>query len=99
MELRKNDENIWDDRPWLDELLPRHREVRQQKEGMLTSQNKYIEISLKKFKMSDENFVVTPLVTNGKMQKDDRAQEVDVSYQRCLIKNLLYLTTKKPKIM
>ena len=60
-------------------------EINQQEEGMLISQKKYAESVLKKFKMNYCKNVPMPLVTNRKLQKEDRAEKADVSLYRSLI--------------
>ena len=74
-------------------------EVRQQKDGIFISQFKYTEALLKKFKMYGCKFVITPLVTYEKLQKDDGASKADTSHYKSLIGSLLYLTTARPNIM
>lgn len=43
--------------------------------------------------------VARPLVANEKFQKVDGSKEVDVTYIRSLVGNLLYLTLTRPDIM
>lgn len=49
--------------------------------------------------MYDYKLVVTPVVTNSKLQKNDGAPEPDASKYRSLIGSLIYLTTTQPNIM
>lgn len=49
--------------------------------------------------MNDFTPVATPLVTNEKQQKNDRAPEADALCYKSLIGCLLYLTARQPDIM
>ena len=59
----------------------------------------YTEALLKKFKMYGCKFVITPLVTYEKLQKDDGASKADTSHYKSLNGSLQYLTTARPNIM
>lgn len=57
------------------------------------SQNKYTGGLLKKFKMYNCKIVITPLMKNEKIQKDDGGPEADTSQYKSLIGSLLCSTT------
>jgi len=60
-----------------------------------------IQALLKKFKMNDCKSVVSPLLTNEKLQEDDASPspESDASNYRSLIGSLIYHNTTRSNIM
>ena len=74
-------------------------EIYQDDGGVFISQKKYAEKILKKLRMLGCKAVVTPLVCNEKLRKDDGEKKVDETLYRSLDGNLLYLTTTGPDIM
>lgn len=49
--------------------------------------------------MMNCKLVVTPLVVNEKLTKEDGSKQVDASIYRSLVGSLLYLTATRPEIM
>jgi hypothetical protein len=74
-------------------------EITQRYEGIFLSQEKYLREILKRFQMEDSTPVRTPMVTGCKLRKDGDSPNVDQSLYRCMIGNLLYITTSHPDIM
>ena len=74
-------------------------QVRQSKEGIFISQEKYLEDLLKKFRMSNCKPVSTPLSLNDKLQLNDGAEKVDATAYRKLVGSLNYLTHTRPDIV
>ncbi|XXG85800.1 hypothetical protein AAC387_Pa11g0818 [Persea americana] len=69
------------------------------KHGIFISQVKYIKEMLKRFTMEDSKPVSTPMSTNTKLSRDDKAPSVDHSTYRSMIGSLLYLTATRPDIL
>ena len=74
-------------------------EVHQSKDGNFLSQDKYAYEVLKKYKIGYYKSILTPLVQNTKLSKEDGAEKVDASLYKNLIRSLLYFTTSKPNFM
>mgnify|MGYP001791670327 CR=1 FL=1 len=74
-------------------------EIKQEEEGIFISQKKYTEDMLKKFRMQDCKPVVTPLIPNEKLKKEDGSKPANATNYRSLIGSLLYLTATRPDIM
>lgn len=51
------------------------------------------------FNMEDSKRVSTPMSTNTKLSKDDKAPSVDHTAYRSMIGSLLYLTATRPDIL
>ena len=54
---------------------------------------------LKRFRMEDCKFVITPMQTSCKVSKDDDSKSTDRRQYRSMIGNLLYVTTSIPDVM
>lgn len=68
-------------------------------EGIFLSQKKYALNLLKKFKLDKCKPVVTPLVVNEKMMKDDGEEKANKNIYRTVVGSLLYLTASRPDLM
>ncbi|GKD26524.1 putative ribonuclease H-like domain-containing protein [Tanacetum coccineum] len=74
-------------------------QVKQKKDGMFISQNKYVEEILKKFRFTEVKTASTPMETQKPLLKDEDGEEVDVHMYRSMIGSLMYLTSSRPGIM
>nr|GEV53984.1 hypothetical protein [Tanacetum cinerariifolium] len=73
-------------------------QVKQSKEGILISQDKYVAKILKKFIFFVKT-AITPIETQKPLVKDEVAADVDVHLYRSMIGSLMYLMTSIPNIM
>ncbi|GJS30559.1 uncharacterized mitochondrial protein-like protein [Tanacetum coccineum] len=73
-------------------------QVKQKKDGIFISQDKYVEI-LKKFGFTEVKTASTPMETQKPLLKDEDGEEVDVHMYRLMIGSLMYLTSLRPDIM
>ncbi|KAL2470537.1 putative mitochondrial protein [Abeliophyllum distichum] len=69
-------------------------QVKQSSSRIFLSQEKYIDDVLKKFNMSQCKLVSTPMALNEKLQVNDNAEKIDVTFYRKLIGSLIYLNTR-----
>nr|GEW96575.1 putative ribonuclease H-like domain-containing protein [Tanacetum cinerariifolium] len=74
-------------------------QVKQSKEGIFISQNKYVAEILKEFDFSFEKTASTFIETQKPLVKDEEATYVDVYLYRSMIGSLMYLTASRPDIM
>ncbi|GJX00628.1 putative ribonuclease H-like domain-containing protein [Tanacetum coccineum] len=74
-------------------------QVKQKKNGIFISQDKYVTEILKKFSFIDVKTASTPIETNKPLLKDEDGEEVDVHMYRSMIGSLMYLTSSRPYIM
>ncbi|GJX60230.1 putative ribonuclease H-like domain-containing protein [Tanacetum coccineum] len=74
-------------------------QVKQKKEGIFVSQDKYVAEILKKFRFSDVKAASTHMETSKPLLKDEDGEEVDVHMYRSMIGSLMYLTSSRPDIM
>nr|GFA14417.1 uncharacterized mitochondrial protein AtMg00810-like [Tanacetum cinerariifolium] len=74
-------------------------QVKQKKDGIFISQDKYVATILKKFRFTEVKNVSTPLETQKPLLKDEDGEEVDVHMYRSMIGSLMYLTSLRPGIM
>ncbi|XP_047320336.1 uncharacterized mitochondrial protein AtMg00810-like [Impatiens glandulifera] len=76
-------------------------EIDQNDGGVFICQNKYAQSINSKFKMENCNLVMTPLVVNEKLVKDDGSGDgdADAVQYRSFVGSLLYLTITRPDIM
>nr|GEV14850.1 uncharacterized mitochondrial protein AtMg00810-like [Tanacetum cinerariifolium] len=74
-------------------------QVKQKKEGVFISQDKYIAEILKKFRFLDVKKASTPMETSKPLLKDKDGEEVDIHMYRSMIGSLMYLTSSMPDIM
>ncbi|GJU37512.1 retrovirus-related pol polyprotein from transposon TNT 1-94 [Tanacetum coccineum] len=73
-------------------------QVKQKKDGIFISQDKYVEEILKKFRFTEVKTASTPMETQKPMLKDEDGEEVDVHIYRSMIGSLMYLTSSRPDI-
>nr|GEV12287.1 hypothetical protein [Tanacetum cinerariifolium] len=74
-------------------------QVKQSKEGIFISQDKYVAKILKNFDFSFVKIVSTPIETQKPLVKDEVATDVNVHLYRSMIRSLTYLTASRPDIM
>ena len=74
-------------------------QVKQMREGIFISQEKYTNDLLKRFKMDEYEPIKTPMPTNGHLNLDEGGNTVDQTIYYSMIGNLLYLTASRPDIM
>nr|GEY04735.1 hypothetical protein [Tanacetum cinerariifolium] len=74
-------------------------QVKQKKDGIFISQDKYVAEILRKFGLTDEKSASTPIDTERPLLKDPDGEDVDVHTYRSMIGLLMYLTSSRPDIM
>ncbi|GKA52075.1 putative ribonuclease H-like domain-containing protein, partial [Tanacetum coccineum] len=74
-------------------------QVKQKKDGIFISQDKYVAKILKKFEFIEVKTASTPMGTQKPLLKDEDDEEVDVHMYRSMIGSLMYLTSSRPDIM
>nr|GEV60948.1 uncharacterized mitochondrial protein AtMg00810-like [Tanacetum cinerariifolium] len=74
-------------------------QVKQKKDGIFISQDKYVTEILKKFGFTEVKNASTPMETQKPLLKDEDREEVDVHMYRLMIGSLMYLTSSRPDIM
>ncbi|GJR11152.1 retrovirus-related pol polyprotein from transposon TNT 1-94 [Tanacetum coccineum] len=74
-------------------------QVKQKKDGIFISQDKYVAEILKKFGFIKVKTASTPMETQKPLLKDEDGEEVDVHMYRSMISSLMYLTSSRPDIM
>ena len=74
-------------------------QIRQQRNGIFISQEKYLKDCLKKFGMQDCNGFTTPMPAKHHLAPDDNGKEFDQKVYRSIIGSLLYLCASRPDIM
>ncbi|GJS59730.1 hypothetical protein Tco_0654514 [Tanacetum coccineum] len=74
-------------------------QVKQNKDGIFISQDKYVAEMLKKFDLVNVKAAITPMETKLPLTKDEDAFDVDVHLYRSMIGSLMYLTASRPDIM
>nr|GEU98002.1 putative ribonuclease H-like domain-containing protein [Tanacetum cinerariifolium] len=74
-------------------------QVKQKKDGIFISQDKYIAEILKKYGFLKVKNVSTPMKTQKPLLKDEDGEEVYVHMYRSMIGSLMYLTSSRPDIM
>nr|GEW81640.1 hypothetical protein [Tanacetum cinerariifolium] len=74
-------------------------QVKQKKEGIFISHDKYIAENLRKFGLTDRKLASTPIDTKKPLLKDLDGEDVDVHTYRSMIGSLMYLTSSRPDIM
>ncbi|GJX07215.1 putative ribonuclease H-like domain-containing protein [Tanacetum coccineum] len=73
--------------------------MKQKKDGIFISQDKYVEEILKKFGFTKVKTASTPMETQKPLLKDEDGEEVDVHMYRSMIGSLMYLTSSRLDIM
>ncbi|GJW88027.1 putative ribonuclease H-like domain-containing protein [Tanacetum coccineum] len=74
-------------------------QVKQKKDGIFISQDKYVVEILKKFGFTEVKTASTLMETQKPLLKDEDGEEVDVHMYRSMIGSLMYLTSSRPDIM
>jgi hypothetical protein len=74
-------------------------QVKQMREGIFISQEKYTKDLLKRFKMDKYKSIKTPMPSNGHLDLDEGGRSVDQTLYCSMIGSLLYLTASRPDIM
>nr|GEV42259.1 uncharacterized mitochondrial protein AtMg00810-like [Tanacetum cinerariifolium] len=74
-------------------------QVKQNKDGIFISQDKYVAEILRKFSLTDRKSASTPIDTEKPLLKDPDGEDVDVHTCRSMIGSLMYLTSSRPNIM
>ncbi|GJZ81445.1 retrovirus-related pol polyprotein from transposon TNT 1-94 [Tanacetum coccineum] len=74
-------------------------QVKQKKDDIFISQDKYVDEILKKFGFIEVKTASTPMETQKPLLKDEDGEEVDVHMYRSMIGSLMYLTSSRPDIM
>nr|GFB81872.1 hypothetical protein [Tanacetum cinerariifolium] len=74
-------------------------QVKQKKDGIFISQDKYVAEILKKFGLTYTKSASTPIDTEKPLLKDPDGEDVDVHTYRSMIGSLMYLTSSRPDIM
>nr|GEV54227.1 putative ribonuclease H-like domain-containing protein [Tanacetum cinerariifolium] len=74
-------------------------QVKQNKDVIFISQDKYVAEILKKFGLFEEKSASTPIDAEKPLLKDLDGEDVDVHTYRSMIGSLMYLTSSRPDIM
>ncbi|GJX54424.1 putative ribonuclease H-like domain-containing protein [Tanacetum coccineum] len=70
-------------------------QVKQKKDGIFISQDKYVGEILKKFGFTEVKTASTPMETQKPLIKDENGEEVDAYMYRSIIGSLMYLTSSR----
>nr|GFB02461.1 hypothetical protein [Tanacetum cinerariifolium] len=73
--------------------------VKQKKDGIFISQDKYVVEILRKFGLTEGKSASTPIDTEKRLLEDPDGEDVDVHIYRSMIGSLMYLTSSRPDIM
>ena len=73
-------------------------QVKQKKEGMFISQEKYARNLVKKFGLDSKKHTSTPMSSSTKLNLDHSEVQVSSTLYRSIIGSLLYLTASRPDI-
>nr|GEU88156.1 putative ribonuclease H-like domain-containing protein [Tanacetum cinerariifolium] len=74
-------------------------QVKQKKDGIFISQDKYVDEILRKFRLQKGKSASTPIDTEKPLLKDPSGKDVDVHTYKSVIGSLMYLTSSRPDIM
>nr|GEW56474.1 hypothetical protein [Tanacetum cinerariifolium] len=74
-------------------------QVKQKKDGIFISQDKYVAEILRKFRLADGKSASTPIDIKKPLLKDPKGEDVDLHTYRLMIGSLVYLTSSRPDIM
>nr|GEW06613.1 hypothetical protein [Tanacetum cinerariifolium] len=74
-------------------------QVKQKKDGIFISQDKYVAEILRKFGLTDRKSASTPIDTEKPLLKDPDGEDVDVHTYISMIGSLMCLTSSRPDIM
>ena len=73
-------------------------QVKQKKEGIFVSQEKYARNIVKKFGLDSKKHASTPMSLSTKLNVDSSGMEVSPTLYRSIIMSLLYFTASRPDI-
>ena len=73
-------------------------QVKQKKEDIFISQEKYARNIVKKFGIDSKKHASTPMSSSTKLNVDSSGVEVSPTLYRSIIRSLLYLTASRPDI-
>nr|GEU29324.1 retrovirus-related Pol polyprotein from transposon TNT 1-94 [Tanacetum cinerariifolium] len=76
-----------------------HKRVKQKKDEIFISQDKYVAEILRKFGLTEGKSASTPIDTKKPLLKDPDGKDVDVHTYMSMIGSLMYLTSSRPDIM
>nr|GFC63497.1 uncharacterized mitochondrial protein AtMg00810-like [Tanacetum cinerariifolium] len=74
-------------------------QVKQKKDGIFISQDKYVAEILRKFGLTEGKSASTPIDIKKPLLKDPDGEDVDVHTYMSMISSLMYLTSSRPDIM
>ena len=74
-------------------------QIRQQRNGIFISQEKYLKDCLKKFGMQDCKGYTTPMPTKSHLSPNANGKDFDKKVYRSMIGSLLYVCASRPDIM
>nr|GEX28427.1 putative ribonuclease H-like domain-containing protein [Tanacetum cinerariifolium] len=74
-------------------------QVKQKKDGIFISQDKYVAEILRKFRLTKGKSTSTPIDTEKPLLKDPDGEDIDVHTYRSIIGSLMYLTSSRPDII
>nr|GEU66227.1 hypothetical protein [Tanacetum cinerariifolium] len=74
-------------------------QVKQKKDAIFISQDKYVAEILRKFGLTEGKSASTPIDTEKPLLKDPDGEDIDVHTYRSMIGSLMYLTSSRPDIM
>nr|GEW85064.1 putative ribonuclease H-like domain-containing protein [Tanacetum cinerariifolium] len=74
-------------------------QVKQKKDGIFISQDKYVAKILRKFRLTEGKLASTPIDVEKPLSKDPDGEDVDVHTYKSMIGSLMYLTSSRPDIM
>nr|GEW51059.1 hypothetical protein [Tanacetum cinerariifolium] len=74
-------------------------QVKQKKDGIFISQDKYVAEILRKFGLSEGKSASTLIDADKPLLKDSDGKDVDVHTYRSMIGSLMYLTSSRPDLM
>nr|GEW02142.1 uncharacterized mitochondrial protein AtMg00810-like [Tanacetum cinerariifolium] len=73
--------------------------VKQKKDWIFISQDKYVAEILKRFGLTEGKSASTPIDTEKPLLKDPDGEDVNVHIYRSMISSLMYITSSRPDIM
>ena len=73
-------------------------QVKQKKEGIFISQEKYVRNIVKKFGLDSKKHASNPMSSSTKLNVDSSRVEVSPTLYRSIIESLLYLTASRPNV-
>nr|GEY77102.1 hypothetical protein [Tanacetum cinerariifolium] len=73
--------------------------VKQKKDGIFISQDKYVAEILRKFRLIKGKLASTPIDTEKPLLNDSDGEDVHIHTYRSMIGSLMYLTSSRPDIM